>query len=150
MRVIALDPGGTTGAAIREITGRVWSYSFENRQHLYQWLEAISFEPTTYVVETFVPRPGVRTWVPDSLFIWGYVDGRIPFWHPDSRLVLQTPAQAKAFMTDEKLRTLGWWSTNDHARDALRHLGYAIIGSGILGQEEKQCLLQKLVNAKTP
>ncbi len=37
---------------------------------------------------------------------------------------LQTPAAAKRFMVESRLRNLGWWRPGeDHARDALRHLG---------------------------
>lgn len=41
------------------------------------------------------------------------------------KFVLQTPADAKRFMTDAKLRSLDWYSptTGGHTNDALRHLG---------------------------
>jgi len=35
----------------------------------------------------------------------------------------QTPAEAKGFSNDDKLRAMGWWTVGtDHARDASRHL----------------------------
>ena len=51
-------------------------------------------------------------------------------------LVLQTPADAKRFMTDEKLRRLGWYrSGKDHARDAARHLALYLLRSGHVSPE---------------
>ena len=40
------------------------------------------------------------------------------------RFVRQTPAQAKSFGTDDKLRRLGWYTPTPggHANDAARHL----------------------------
>jgi hypothetical protein len=35
----------------------------------------------------------------------------------------QTPAEAKGFSNDRKLKAMGWWTVGtDHARDASRHL----------------------------
>lgn len=43
-------------------------------------------------------------------------------WY-DIPFVLQTPAEAKSFATDEKLKRIGWWTRgSDHARDASRHM----------------------------
>lgn len=124
MRVVAVDPGGTTGVASWDDRNPMPStVQFDNKPMLYAWLETWSAEQAHYVVEDFRPRPGVRTWVPDSLHIIGYIEGRVPFWHYASTFKLQTPAAAKAFATDDKLRRLGWWVPGqDHARDALRHL----------------------------
>lgn len=42
--------------------------------------------------------------------------------------VLQTPAEAKSFVPDQRLRDLGMWTPGkeDHARDATRHLVLAL------------------------
>ena len=40
-------------------------------------------------------------------------------------IVLQSPGEAKALVTDERIKTLGWYDAvkgKEHARDALRHL----------------------------
>jgi len=44
--------------------------------------------------------------------------------HGGVQFVRQTPAQAKSFATDDKLRKLGWFSPTPggHANDATRHL----------------------------
>jgi hypothetical protein len=42
----------------------------------------------------------------------------------------QSPADAKGFMTDARLKALGWWSSSDHARDAARHLGLFLVRNG--------------------
>jgi hypothetical protein len=42
----------------------------------------------------------------------------------------QTPAQAKKFVNDSQLKTLGLWIPGqDHARDAIRHLIFGIVYS---------------------
>lgn len=38
-------------------------------------------------------------------------------------IVPQSPSDAKGYMTDERLKALGWWARGKpHSRDALRHL----------------------------
>lgn len=38
-------------------------------------------------------------------------------------IVPQSPSQAKGFLTDERLKALGWWARGrPHSRDALRHV----------------------------
>jgi hypothetical protein len=122
VRVVAVDPGKTTGVAVW--TGGLGAVScqFEDKHEFYQWAELHVTTQTTFVVENFVPRKGALTWVPDSLHIIGWIEGRVWQWgYP--KFVLQSPAQAKSFATDDKLRRLGWWVPGqDHARDALRHL----------------------------
>lgn len=40
----------------------------------------------------------------------------------------QTPADAKALVTNDRLRALGWWKVGeDHSRDALRHLALRLV-----------------------
>ena len=48
---------------------------------------------------------------------------RVPF-------ILQSPAGAKGFATDEKLKAVGWWPSSDHARDAARHLMLNLVAEG--------------------
>jgi hypothetical protein len=75
------------------------------------------------VCEDFTPRPGAHSVQKDALHIIGGLEAMILTGTVDSHLYLQSPGQAKAFSTDEKLRKLGWWvKGQDHARDALRHL----------------------------
>lgn len=41
----------------------------------------------------------------------------------DAQFVLQTPAAAKSFSTNERLKTMGWYQVGrGHANDAIRHL----------------------------
>ncbi len=74
-----------------------------------------------FVVENFVPRGGALTTQPDALHIIGFIKGmaHIHGWG----FILQSPAEAKSWATNEKLKRAGWWVVGqDHARDALRHL----------------------------
>ena len=47
--------------------------------------------------------------------------------------VLQTPARAKSFSTDEKLKRIGWHTAGKgHATDASRHLLLYAVSNGLL------------------
>ena len=47
--------------------------------------------------------------------------------------ILQTPADAKSFCDNDKLRALGWWTRGaDHSRDATRHLVLYLVRASII------------------
>ena len=84
------------------------------------------------VCESFVPRPGIRTWQPEALETIGalrYICQRegIPF-------ELQAPADAKRFSTNDKLQLLSWRNPTPggHADDAARHLLLAAVRHGLI------------------
>lgn len=54
-------------------------------------------------------------------------------WRNGLAFDTQSPADAKGFATDYKLRKYGFWTPGpeDHARDASRHLLTALMGRGI-------------------
>lgn len=57
--------------------------------------------------------------------------------------VFQSANDAKKFVTNDQLRTLGLWQPNaDHARDAVRHLVYGIVhhSAGLACEDLKQRL----------
>lgn len=119
MRVLALDPGKTTGLVewspkdflITQVAGRF---------DLYDYIELLPpFD--IVVIENYVPRSGALSLQYDALYITGHLEaecqrGMIPFYK-------QEVSAAKGWATDAKLKKLGWWvKGQDHARDALRHL----------------------------
>ena len=81
----------------------------------------------TYLVcENWRPRSGALTEQVDPHRIIGYLEGRAHFlgWP----FHLQNVGDVKKFVTNEKLKAMGWWVPGqDHARDALRHLLYFLI-----------------------
>lgn len=128
--IIALDPGLTTGVAVKapgeepgagQITGRFEVYAAVERFFLQ---EAKANRPRPIVViERFTINGNTaqKSQQLDPLYIIGVVEylalsRNCPFF-------LQAPSQAKSFATDAKLKSAGWWVPGqDHARDALRHL----------------------------
>lgn len=126
--VVAIDPGGNTGLAWM-IDGTDFGSYVQNGGR-FGFVDAFcnSIEkfatPTQVVCEDFIITSATarKTAQPDPyriigwLELWCYRHG-IPFH-------LQTPAQAKGFGTDDKLKHLGWYRTGNggHDVDAARHL----------------------------
>ena len=79
------------------------------------------------VAESFVPRPGVKTWQPDAIEVVGAL--RYMCYSQDITFELQSATNAKKFSTDAKLKRLEWYipTTGGHANDALRHLLLAMV-----------------------
>lgn len=78
------------------------------------------------VIEDFILRPG-----PHGSARSGLSPVRMTCWLQAALLEnlfyhnyisLQSPSQAKGFMTDARLKAVGWWAVGKpHSRDALRH-----------------------------
>src|SRR3972149_10525216 len=124
MRVLAVDPGATTGIALwlppgpnpatyqLAVNDAVdWCADLLHSQHL-----------TLVVCESFVPRPGAKSWQPDAIETVGALR-HLARWGLH-KFELQSPADAKRFSTDSKLRKLDWYTptVGGHINDALRHL----------------------------
>lgn len=122
MIIIAIDPGGTTGVAVWSQTeGLTVQAQIDDRYAVYEWLDNWNLPNIIIVVEDFKPRKGALSYQPDALRIIGYAEGlaHLRGWG----FKLQTPADAKTFSTNDKLRKVGFYRPNmDHARDAARHL----------------------------
>ena len=95
---------------------------------VHDWLvEARDFGwPTTIVVEkyTITMQTLKKSRQYEALYcIGGLLSLALLF--DNVEVVLQSPGEAKALVTDDRLRTLGWYDAvkgKEHARDALRHL----------------------------
>src|SRR5690606_19133575 len=128
MRYVALDPGGTTGWAYFDEEG--WERNQFNRiahhQALYDAL--MEANPGVLIVETFVYRKGLDD---VNLMAREYIGVAKLWWQQNrtkSDIVMQTPAQAKNFITDKKLKALGLQVPGaPHANDATRHLLYYLV-----------------------
>lgn len=132
--VLAYDPGLVTGWALwNPLTQDFTSGQIEGRHAFYRAVEGImdsGYRPEV-VGEKFTigPQTMKKTKQYDALYINGVVD----YWaakHGFS-FTLQTPAQAKNFASDDKLKTLGWHkpTSGGHANDASRHMLTYLVGN---------------------
>jgi len=142
--VIAFDPGGTTGGALyTPSTDYFDSFQIEGGREGF-WEYARRYEIVRggpVVCEDYIINAGTasKSQQTDPLRIAGYLEGTC--YASGTAFILQTPAQAKRFASDDKLKHLGWWNptTGGHANDAARHLLTYMIG-----QEQGTPLLLRL------
>jgi hypothetical protein len=140
-RIVALDPGGTTGWAYWQdqpnpqnpsqpnfMVGQLGPQ--EHHQGLYQWLEHLHVSDFTVVCESFEFRQqDVGTRMGINLMSREYIGVTKLFGQErNAPVVFQTAALGKGFVTDEKLKVMGlWWPGMKHAMDAMRHLIYYMV-----------------------
>ena len=128
--ILAVDPGGTTGVALHGGLP-VSTYFFEvpgGHLGFVDWFHTRTDTSGAYadhhldiVCESFIPRPGALTHQPDASYIIGY----LKMWahRKGMSFKLQSPAQAKSFSTNAKLKAAGLYPVGKgHAQDAARHL----------------------------
>lgn len=132
-RIIPLDPGGSTGWAyfsplsLTLICGQI---SDQHHNDLFELLHR--FSPDEIVSESFqfrqfsgFDKSKVEL---DSVEYIGIT--KLYSRMTNTPLHFQTASVAKHFVSDDKLKRLGWYSRTAglvHARDALRHLLYRLI-----------------------
>ncbi len=133
MKVLAVDPGGTCGMAEAWFEDGTF-FNFHSWQtapnECVRYFEMTSFDVLVY--ESFRPRPGAYTWQPDALYTIGAL--RYIAAKRETRVVEQSPADAKKFSTNAKLTQLGWRNptAGGHADDAARHLLLAAVKEHLL------------------
>jgi hypothetical protein len=129
-RIVALDPGGTTGwATWTDGPQEEWSWGQigpqEHHKELNDFLGLQQTQDFILVCETFDFRQHDNNRTKVNLISREYIGVAKLFAaeRMSTPVVLQTPAQAKTFVTDEKLKAMDLWVPGKvHARDALRHL----------------------------
>jgi hypothetical protein len=125
--LIAIDPGDLSGWAVIETeNGRIIESDelteFEVSDSVEYWLKR---EPdVTIVMEKFTITTETAKKSPQPTAM--YIIGAVRFLYnkyQDKVVPLQTPADAKSFSTNEKLKAVGLWHVGGegHAKDALRH-----------------------------
>jgi hypothetical protein len=149
MLIVALDPGGTTGWACCEIKEVAQSIDERgslrvNEDYVYTagqigpeqhhkklWDALLDWRDSTQhlhlVVESFQFRQGRQraNIVLDSLEYIGVAKLFATMNTSRVSIALQTPASAKGFVSDSKIKRLGLWRPGaPHANDATRHLLY--------------------------
>lgn len=125
MRILAVDPGPTPGFAAYDTETEAFSAwtaaSWEDGCGQITRVDADSRTAWDVIICEDFFISGARA--KDSnvtiemigVARWFAYEWEIPF-------VLQAPADAKAFSTNEKLKMMGWYTIGDHARSATRHL----------------------------
>jgi len=142
VRILAVDPGETTGYAYAHfgVSPKTMPKLFADMARGFNqacaWLEVDLPRyggiktPTLVVLERFTinaetakkSTQGSKT----AIELCGVV--RYLAHVGGYKLEEQAPVDAKSFVTDEKLKRLGWYTPGpDHARDATRHLVLAAI-----------------------
>jgi hypothetical protein len=128
-RFIALDPGGSTGFTQfthREDGQHEWERQTlgPDKHHLALWELLTERDPDVVICESFEHRPHL----PKAVLISREYIGVCELFnqaHPQIPLIMQTPAQAKHFWTQDKIEKLGLWIPSaPHAMDATRHMLY--------------------------
>ena len=127
MNVIAFDPGRATGVA-RLYEGEDFSWQMDggwdgqvNELH-----DGIAWGVYSHVIcESFTVNAGTAkkdpSAYPDVFSLIGTI--RYLAWANGAEFHFQTPAEAKSFATNDKLKRLGWYKgAPGHADDASRHL----------------------------
>jgi hypothetical protein len=127
--IVAVDPGKITGLATWANNELVsWQeptwYAVDRIWNTLEHLEVsvIVCESYTITASTLRKTRG-ENWSLESIGAIRWMSNR-----HGVEFVLQAPADAMRFMTDDKLRMLGWYraSIGGHANDAARHLGLYI------------------------
>lgn len=118
--VVAFDPGETTGYA-GYFEGKFTHGQFPPKQ---TWAVLRALTPNVIIIEKFVFRQQ-KTKVNYTPL---EVIGRIRQWAEENDVPIApefTLSQVKHFFSDRRLKELGMWFTGEqHARDAARHLLY--------------------------
>lgn len=150
MKLIALDPGGTTGWAtcdykqepagvdtdgtvLYENVLKFTSGQIGPGKHHRTLLALLEFQATNadyhVICESFEFRQRAR----DNLVLVskeyiGIVELFHQTWTPTPVVVFQTAAMAKVFVTNDKIKSLNLWDWRaPHAMDAMRHLIYYLV-----------------------
>lgn len=125
MKIVALDPGGTTGWC--ELEDGYFSHAQlgPKPHHLELWNRLLATEPSVVVCETFKYYPGQTHTVLVSVEYIGVA--HLYCQVSGAPLVFQSPSQAKKFWTNDKLKSLGLFIPGKvHSMDATRHLLYYV------------------------
>ena len=129
IRIMALDPGGTTGwatAIIEDSMLETIECGQEKYDALNLWVTLIHYAPHYLVCETFRYRTQSRAGLDLTSVKWiGICELYAQQAGDACELKMQEPSEGKGFWTDEKLKKAGLFIRGKpHSRDAMRHLLY--------------------------
>ena len=137
MRVLGIDPGGTTGAAVVVAPGivarpadLVYAQEFEFEAFLDALHEIIGLAELVAVERyTIGPRTIKFSRQPQALYAIGAIMAECRKSRVE--MVLQNPADAKSAFSDGTLKLFGMHSPSPHVRDATRHALLACRRGGV-------------------
>lgn len=126
-RILAIDPGTTTGLAVYHTTEDRWELAQIGPEPHHLALYRLCCNADEIVCEdfNFRPNPGRRKIVLDSKEYIGIA--KLASEQYDIPLRMQLPSQAKGLWSDDKLKALDRWFAGNsykHAMDATRHMLY--------------------------
>lgn len=135
--ILAVDPGGTVGYALYPLDGGEFRTDMVQAgqasvEDFLDWARSSIAEDWTVVVEKFTITANTVKLTAggthDTLDVIGVLR-HLCRWQ-GAEFKLQTPGQAKNFVSDSQLKSLGLWiKSQDHARDAIRHLVFGLVNS---------------------
>ena len=132
--IIAVDPGKMTGLANLALgefnSGQVplGEYLINIDRALEQGMRpTLVCEDFIYTTET--AKKTRQTWSTEGIGVLRFLAQKY-----DLSFNLQSPASAKRFATDDKLKAMGWYnpSKGGHANDAARHLLVYCVGNKLI------------------
>lgn len=149
---LAVDPGGTCGMATYQMPPMADLFhapGVQAFQHTSEgcvdWVRAYIDDNWVVFMERFFITPQTAQLSPEgshmALDVIGTVKN-LARW-AGAGFVMQTANDAKKFVPNDVLRSLGLWQPNaDHARDAVRHLVYGLVHhtAGAVREDLKQRL----------
>ena len=141
MRIVAIDPGETTGIAVYDdeygpnlagydaVPGQMIAVSCIKRE--------LTLDVDLLVIEEFRISAGTARKTRSSSNTTIEIIGAAKWLAHCANVpvVMQSPADVMGFMTNDKLRRLGWYVPNEHARDAVRHLAFYLVEEGHIPRE---------------
>lgn len=150
-RIIALDPGGTTGWAsyttyddprlMKFDSGQMGPH--DHHEELFEWLQYSAGYELEIVCESFeyrnANRPGLVLASKEYIGVTKLACRRFSAPYTE-----QTASKAKGFVKDAHIKRLGLWSSGDkHAMDAMRHLIFYIVNGPDKGNALAQQILER-------
>lgn len=149
VKIVALDPGGTTGVSSIEFDERTHEIREATLMQLgphehHTEIEDVIKDATIVVCEGFEYRNNSRSGL--VLVSKEYI-GVVKAYctNHNIRYEEQTAAQAKGFISDKALKRLGLYSSNaKHANDATRHLLYYIINGRAISESIRMPILERM------
>jgi len=137
VRVLGIDPGGTTGLAVIDSDTRslhVRELDFvETIDWLYMAIHAELSRIDRVAIERYVitGRTAKLSRQTEALEVIGWTRGLCQIC--EIPITLQEPSAAKTAWSNERLRAAGLWTpAKDHAQDATRHAAFLLQNHGIV------------------